>query len=269
MKTNQFPIYLAGEFVTSEQKIDVTNPYDNSLIAQTWLASTNQINQAIDKAMAVKSLLAELPSYKRYEILMFIASEIKKQKEEFALLLSREAGKPLKYALAEIDRSIQTFTVAAEESKRLPKEYISLDWTPTGTRKEGLVKYFPIGLVAGITPFNFPLNLAVHKIAPAIAAGCPIIIKPATSTPLSCLKLANIIHQSELPKGTFSVLPANRKNRRYTGLRTNALKLLSFTGSPSVGWKMKKDAGKKKVVFRTGRQCRINNYSQQPIWKKP
>lgn len=251
MKINQFPIYLAGEFVTSEQKIDVTNPYDNSLIAQTWLASTNQINQAIDKAMAVKSLLAELPSYKRYEILMFIASEIKKQKEEFALLLSREAGKPLKYALAEIDRSIQTFTVAAEESKRLPKEYISLDWTPTGTRKEGLVKYFPIGLVAGITPFNFPLNLAVHKIAPAIAAGCPIIIKPASSTPLSCLKLANIIHQSELPKGTFSVLPADRKTGDIL-VTHERIKLLSFTGSPSVGWKMKKEAGKKKVVLELG-----------------
>ncbi|MFN7013214.1 MAG: aldehyde dehydrogenase family protein, partial [Bacteroidia bacterium] len=116
MQTPSFPIYLAGEFVTSEQNIDVINPYDKSLIAQTWLASSNQINQAIDKALAVKTQLANLPSYKRYEILMFIAAEIKKQKEEFALLLSREAGKPLKYALAEIDRSIQTFTIAAEES---------------------------------------------------------------------------------------------------------------------------------------------------------
>lgn len=251
MQTQSIPIYLAGEFVTSDQKIDVTNPYDNSLVAQTWLANTNQINQAIDKALAVKAQLANLPSYKRYEILMFIAAEIKKQKEDFALLLSREAGKPLKYALAEIDRSIQTFTVAAEESKRLPKDYISLDWTPTGTRKEGIVKYFPIGLVAGITPFNFPLNLAVHKIAPAIAAGCPIIIKPASSTPLSCLKLAHIIHQSDLPKGAFSVLPADRKTGDML-VTDERIKLLSFTGSPSVGWKMKKDAGKKKVVLELG-----------------
>lgn len=251
MQTQSIPIYLAGEFVTSDQKIDVTNPYDNSLVAQTWLANTNQINQAINKALAVKAQLANLPSYKRYEILMFIAAEIKKQKEDFALLLSREAGKPLKYALAEIDRSIQTFTVAAEESKRLPKDYISLDWTPTGTRKEGIVKYFPIGLVAGITPFNFPLNLAVHKIAPAIAAGCPIIIKPASSTPLSCLKLAHIIHQSDLPKGAFSVLPADRKTGDML-VTDERIKLLSFTGSPSVGWKMKKDAGKKKVVLELG-----------------
>lgn len=251
MQTPSFPIYLAGEFVTSEQKIDITNPYDNSLVAQTSLASTNQINQAIEKALAVKTQLANLPSYKRYEILMFIAAEIKKQREEFAILLSREAAKPLKYALAEVDRTIQTFTVAAEESKRLPKEYISLDWTPTGTHKEGLVKYFPIGLVAGITPFNFPLNLAVHKIAPAIAAGCPIIIKPASSTPLSCLKLAHIIHQSELPKGSFSVLPTDRKTGDML-VTDERIKLLSFTGSPSVGWKMKKDAGKKKVVLELG-----------------
>jgi glyceraldehyde-3-phosphate dehydrogenase (NADP+) len=251
MQTPSFPIYLASEFVTSDQKIDVTNPYDNSIVAQTWLASANQINHAIDKALAVKAQLAELPSYKRYEILMFIAAEIKKQREDFALLLSRDAAKPLKYALSEIDRSIQTFTIAAEESKRLPKEYISLDWTPTGTRKEGLVKYFPIGLVAGITPFNFPLNLAVHKIAPAIAAGCPIIIKPASSTPLSCLKLAHIIHQSELPKGAFSVLPADRKTGDML-VTDERIKLLSFTGSPSVGWKMKKDAGKKKVVLELG-----------------
>ena len=251
MQTPSFPIYLAGEFVTNNQMIDVTNPHDNSLVAQTWQASAKQINHAIDKALAVKSQLFNLPSYKRYEILMFIASEIKKQREDFALLLSREAGKPLKYALAEIDRSIQTFTVAAEESKRLPKEYISLDWTPTGDKKEGLVKYFPIGLVAGITPFNFPLNLAVHKIAPAIAAGCPIIIKPASATPLSCLKLAQIIHQSQLPKGAFSVLPADRKTGDIL-VTDERIKLLSFTGSPSVGWKMKNNAGKKKVVLELG-----------------
>lgn len=251
MKKEHYPIYLAGEFVESETILKVNNPFDNSLVGTTWLASEKYIEEAIEKALAVKEQLMDLPSYKRYEILMFIASEIKKQREEIALLLSREAAKPLKYALAEIDRSIQTFTIAAEESKRLPKEYISLDWTPSGDKKEGLVKYFPIGLVAGITPFNFPLNLAVHKIAPAIASGCPIIIKPASATPLSCLKLAQIIHQSELPKGAFSVLPADRKTGDKL-VTDNRIKLLSFTGSPSVGWKMKNDAGKKKVVLELG-----------------
>lgn len=251
MENQHYPIFLAGEFVESETILPIKNPYDNSLVANTWLANKKQIEEAIQKALKSIGELEKLPSYKRYEILVFIASEIKKQREEFALLLSREAAKPLKYALAEIDRSIQTFTIAAEESKRLPKEYISLDWTPAGCNKEGLVKYFPVGLVSGITPFNFPLNLAVHKIAPAIAAGCPIIIKPASATPLSCLKLAQIIHQSELPKGAFSVLPTDR----VTGdllVTDERIKLLSFTGSPNVGWKMKKNAGKKKVVLELG-----------------
>lgn len=251
MQKNTFLIYLAGKFVESNTILEVINPYNNSVVGKTWLASKSQIEEAIEIACSNKEQLIDLPSYKRYEILMYIATELKKQREQFALLLSREAAKPLKYALAEIDRSILTFTIAAEESKRLPKEYISLDWTPAGCKKEGLVKYFPIGLVSGITPFNFPLNLAVHKIAPAIAAGCPIIIKPASATPLSCLKLAQIIHQSELPKGAFSVLPADRATGDLL-VTDERIKLLSFTGSPKVGWKMKNNAGKKKVVLELG-----------------
>jgi glyceraldehyde-3-phosphate dehydrogenase (NADP+) len=251
MNTPEFKLYLAGKFVKSNKVFTVQNPYDNSLVGTTYLAEEQQINLAIEKGLSLRNELIDLPAHKRYEILMFIASEIKKQREEFAILLSREAAKPLKYAIAEIDRSIQTFTIAAEESKRLPKEYISLDWTPSGEKKEGLVKYFPIGLVAGITPFNFPLNLAVHKIAPAIASGCPIIIKPASATPLSCLFLAQIIDKTELPKGAFSVLPTDRKlgDKLVTD---NRISLLTFTGSPAVGWKMKNDAGKKKVILELG-----------------
>jgi glyceraldehyde-3-phosphate dehydrogenase (NADP+) len=153
--------------------------------------------------------------------------------------------------LAEVDRSIQTFTVAAEESKRLPAEYFSVDWTAAGAWKEGFVKYFPVGIVAGIAPFNFPLNLAVHKIAPAIAAGCPIILKPSSLTPLSTLMLAQIIDHTDLPKGAVSILPMNREtgNKLVTDER---ISLLSFTGSPEVGWKMKSHAGKKKVVLELG-----------------
>lgn len=251
MQNKHFPIYLSGQFVTTENILQVNNSYDNSIVGTTYLANQQHIDEAIQKALLVKHQLIDWPSYKRYETLMFIASEIKKQREEFAILLSREAAKPLKYAFAEIERSIQTFTIAAEESKRLPKEYISLDWTPSGEKKEGIVKYFPIGLVAGITPFNFPLNLAVHKIAPAIASGCPIIIKPASATPLSCLFLAQIIDKTELPIGAFSVLPSDRKSGDKL-VTDNRINLLTFTGSPAVGWKMKNDAGKKKVVLELG-----------------
>ena len=144
----------------------------------------------------------------------------------------------------------QTFLAAAEEAKRLPKEYMSLDWTAAGAKKEGMVKYFPSGVVAGITPFNFPINLVAHKVAPAIAAGCPIILKPASSTPLSSLELAKIISKTNLPAGAFSVLPMDRKtgNKMVTDERFN---VLSFTGSADVGWEMKKNAGKKTSVART------------------
>jgi glyceraldehyde-3-phosphate dehydrogenase (NADP+) len=168
-----------------------------------------------------------------------------------AEVLAMEACKPIKYALAEIARAIQTIIIAAEESKRLQGEYLSIDWTAAGKGKEGWVKYFPIGIVAGIAPFNFPINLAIHKIAPAIAAGCPIILKPASSTPLSTLEFAKIVDKTSLPKGALSILPMDRNagNQLVTDER---FKLLTFTGSPEVGWKMKNDAGKKKVILELG-----------------
>ena len=246
-----YSIYCGGEFITTPQLLKIINPFTQKEFAQTYLASKTELEQAITKARLVAPLLKNIPSYKRYEILLFIANELKKDKKRLAEVLAMESAKPMKYALGEIDRAAQTFIVAAEESKRLPKEYISLDWTPQGEKKEGLVKYFPIGLVAGIAPFNFPINLAVHKIAPAIAAGCPIILKPASYTPLSTLELAKIIDKTDLPKGSVSILPMNREsgNQLVTDERFN---LLSFTGSPVVGWEMKKQAGKKKVVLELG-----------------
>ncbi|MCD4834794.1 MAG: aldehyde dehydrogenase family protein [Bacteroidales bacterium] len=248
---NDYKLYIAGKFIKTDQKLVITNPFDNSVVGETYLAGKEELEKAINKALKVKSIMRDLPSYQKYKILNDIAGRISEKKKELALTLSKEAGKPLKYALGEIDRAIQVFTIAAEESKRLPKEYFSIDWTPAGEGKEGLVKYFPIGLIAGIAPFNFPLNLAVHKIAPAIAAGNPIIIKPARSTPLSVLELAKIIDNTDLPKGAFSVLPMDREagNQLVTDDR---IQMLSFTGSPAVGWKMKANAGKKKIALELG-----------------
>jgi acyl-CoA reductase-like NAD-dependent aldehyde dehydrogenase len=246
-----YKIYVGGSFEETKTRLDVLNPFTKECFASTFLAGKEELEIAIQKTEAVRMELRKMPSYKRYEILMQIAEEIKKNRIHLAEILSQESAKPMKYALAEIDRAAQTFIVAAEESKRLPKEYVSLDWTPAGEGKEGIVNYFPIGLVAGIAPFNFPLNLAVHKIAPAIAAGCPIVLKPASSTPLSTLELAKIIDKTNLPKGAVSILPMNRVagNQLVTDER---FQLLSFTGSPIVGWEMKRNAGKKKVVLELG-----------------
>jgi len=246
-----YKLYLAGSFVETNDKIKIANSYSGQGIAEVSLASETELEQAIEAAQKVEKVMAALPSYKRYEILTAIAGLMKSEKNRLALVLSHEACKPLKLALAEVDRAIQAFIVAAEEAKRLPKEYLSIDWTSAGEGKEGLVKYFPLGLVAGISPFNFPLNLAVHKIAPAIAAGCPIILKPSSSTPLSTLELAKLIDKTDLPKGALSVLPMDRKTGNLL-VTDERFKLLTFTGSPEVGWKMKCDAGKKKIVLELG-----------------
>ncbi|HXU27731.1 MAG TPA: aldehyde dehydrogenase family protein [Bacteroidia bacterium] len=244
-------IYCGGDFIATPKMLSVANPFTKKEFATTYQASEKELDHAIKKAQEVLTLLKKMPSYKKQEILFFIANEIKKDRNHLAEILSLESAKPIKYALGEIDRAAQTFFIAAEECKRLPKEYISLDWTPAGEKKEGRVKYFPIGVVAGIAPFNFPLNLAVHKIAPAIAAGCPIILKPASATPLSTLELAKIIDRSDLPKGSVSILPMDR-NSGNAIVTDERFSLLSFTGSPVVGWEMKKQAGKKKVVLELG-----------------
>ncbi|MBL7882509.1 MAG: aldehyde dehydrogenase family protein [Bacteroidia bacterium] len=247
----QYKLYVGGNFAETSTPLEVINPYTQKTFATTFLAGEKELEYAIEKAIALRSELISMSSYERYEILMQIANEIKANRSYLAEVLCEESAKPIKYALIEIERAAQTFIIAAEETKRLPKEYISLDWTDAGKGKEGLVKHFPVGLVAGIAPFNFPLNLAVHKIAPAIATGCPIILKPASSTPLSTLELAKIIDKTNLPKGAVSILPMNRMigNKLVTDGR---FKLISFTGSPEVGWEMKKNAGKKRVVLELG-----------------
>jgi len=233
-----YKIYFSGNFCTTDKQLIVKNPFSGKEIAKTFLAGREELEQAIDTALSIERQMASLPSYVRYEALRFIADSILKKKEHFAHIIASEAAKPYRYALGEVLRAIQTFNIAAEEAKRLPKEYISLDWTKPGHGKEGLVKYFPIGLVAGISPFNFPLNLAVHKIAPAIAVGNPIILKPSRHTPLSTLELAKIIHKTDLPKGAVSIMPTDREIGNMLVL-DKRIKMLSFTGSPAVGWKMK------------------------------
>ena len=246
-----FELYLAGEFVKTATKLTITEKHTGEVFAKTYLANRTILEKAIEIAEASKIQLAEWPLYERYATLMEISTKITVSRIELATLLSRESGKPMVHALAEIDRSAQTFSVAASACRSLSGEIIRMDWTAVGKGKEGFIQFFPVGTVAGISPFNFPMNLAVHKIAPAIAAGCPIILKPATATPLSTLALAKIIATTRLPLGALSVLPCDRETGM--GLVTDErIKLLSFTGSPQVGWQMKEKCGKKKTVLELG-----------------
>lgn len=246
-----YPLLIGGKEVTTENHLNVLDPYNNEVVGKTYLAGSNELESAIIAAQSIQSELWALPTHVRSSALLQTSLEIHARRNGLAQLLAAECGKPLKYAQGEIGRAVQTFKLASEEANRLPSEVMQLDTTSAGENREGIVKYFPIGLIAGISPFNFPMNLVAHKIAPAIAAGCPIILKPASTTPLSALELARIIDKTALPKGSVTVLPMDRQtgNQLVTDER---FKLLTFTGSPSVGWKMKNQVGKKRVVLELG-----------------
>jgi acyl-CoA reductase-like NAD-dependent aldehyde dehydrogenase len=250
--TQPHKIYLAGTWVESPDRLDVTNPADPATPAgATYSATEAQYEEAVTAAVAAFRETRALPVYERSRALREISAGIKERREELGRILSLEAGKPIRDALVEVDRSVFTFRLAAEEAERMLGEVIPLDLVAASRGRFGITRRFPVGPVAGISPFNFPLNLAAHKIAPAIAAGCSIVLKPATKDPLTILTVAEIIDTVGLPAGAVSVLPMTRElgDRMVSDPR---FKLLTFTGSPSVGWRMKERAGKKKVVLELG-----------------
>jgi len=245
------PIYLAGEFVEAGAPLEVRNPADGSLVATTFQAGAPELERATEAAVAAFDETKRLPSYARRDALAHVAACIEHDADELATLLSRESGKPIRDARGEVARGALTFRIAAEEALRINGEWLPLDWAPANKGRHGIVRRYAIGPVAGISPFNFPLNLAAHKVAPAIAAGCSIVLKPPSKDPLVMLRVAGYLAETDLPKGAVSILPMDRP----TGDRMvsdDRFKLLSFTGSPSVGWKMKAEAGKKKVVLELG-----------------
>ena len=245
------PIYLAGEFVESGSPLEVRNPANDELVATTFQAGAEELERATIAAVDAFGKTRRLASYERRDALAHVAACIERDAEELSELLTRESGKPIRDARGEVLRGSLTFRTAAEEALRITGEWLPLDWNAANRGRSGIVRRYPIGPVAGISPFNFPLNLAAHKVAPAIAAGCSIVLKPPSKDPLVMLRVARYIAETDLPKGAVSVLPMDRP----TGDRMvsdDRFKLLSFTGSPSVGWKMKADAGRKKVVLELG-----------------
>ena len=250
--TAPHPIYLAGRWVESAERFDVPRPgRPGERAGSTFYASPEQYEEAVVAAVAVQPALRALAAFERARALQGIADGIAARREELGTVLASEAGKPIRDALTEIDRAALTFHIAAGEAERLGGEVIPLDLNAASRGRTGITKRVPVGPVAGISPFNFPLNLAAHKIAPAIAAGCPIVLKPASRTPLTMLLVAEIIDAAGLPAGAVSILPMTRTLGDRL-VEDSRFKLLSFTGSPDVGWKMKARAGKKKVVLELG-----------------
>ncbi|HEV8252141.1 MAG TPA: aldehyde dehydrogenase family protein [Candidatus Limnocylindria bacterium] len=245
------PIYLAGEFVRAGTPLEVRDPASGDVVATTWQAGPDELERATSAAVDAFDATRRLASYERRDALAHVAERISADADELAELLSRESGKPIRDAKGEVARGALTFRIAAEEALRINGEWLPLDWNAANRGRSGVVRRYPIGPVAGISPFNFPLNLAAHKVAPAIAAGCSIVLKPPSKDPLVMLRVAGYLAETNLPKGSVSILPMDRPTGDRM-VRDDRFKLLSFTGSPSVGWKMKAEAGKKKVVLELG-----------------
>jgi len=243
--------FLKGSFQTSGKTIEIHSPYDNQLVGLTFEPDDQQVEAAVHEAVAVFSQMAKLPSFRRAEILRRIADGIDARREEFIRTMALEAGKPRKACAVEVDRATLNFRAAAEEAVRMGGELLPLDLMSSTKKRWGIVRRFPVGPVLAITPFNFPLNLVGHKVAPAFAAGCTIVVKPAPQTPLCALLLAEAVQEAGAPAGAFAVLPCS--NQQAEGMvRDERFRMLSFTGSGTVGWKLKSLAGRKRVALELG-----------------
>ncbi len=245
------PFLIGGQWRQGDLSAPVHNPFTGKVHTEVSLAGQAEAEAAIRSTVEAAVTMAALPSHARYQMLQKIAGALYDRRDEITQLMTAEAGKPVTDAKREVSRAVQTFTVAAEEARRIPGDVIPLDWTPGTDSHLGILRRFPIGPVLGITPFNFPLNLVAHKVAPALAAGNPILIKPAPQTPLTALLLGEIALDAGVPPGGLNVLPCDNTVAEQLVVDPR-FKLLSFTGSAPVGWKLKALCGKKKVVLELG-----------------
>lgn len=247
-----YPLYLNNKAVQPNTDLAVTDKYTGEVAFRTALATPDVIEEAIAGAVRATEPMARLASYEKQGVLMHCVARFKERFDELAYALCVEAGKPIADSEGEVGRLIDTFRIAAEEATRNYGEIQPLDISPRAKGYMGMWKRVPIGPCSFISPFNFPLNLAAHKIAPAIAVGCPFVMKPASMTPLGAIIMGEVLAECDvLPEGAFSILPAARAGSDLF-TTDERLKLLSFTGSPGVGWELKAKAGKKKVVLELG-----------------
>ena len=243
---------LCGKEWDEGEALEVRSPWDQGLVGRVTIATRADARQAVNHAAASFRRTRSLPRWKRREILEDIAAALIEQKERFATLIVAEAGKPLRLARTEVDRAVLTFKTAAEEAARLGGETIPLDLTEGNENRWGLMQRFPVGPILAITPFNFPLNLVAHKTAPAIAAGCPIILKPAPQTAFTALALGEVILKAGWPQEALAILTLSDADTAWLAEKEDRIKLVSFTGSAKVGWELKAHSGRKRVLLELG-----------------
>ncbi|SFM95200.1 aldehyde dehydrogenase family protein [Dokdonella immobilis] len=251
MLKSSYPYYLANVAKQPNTDLEVTDKYSGKVATRVALADSKAIDAGIAAAVAAAEPMREFAPYQRQAVLEHCVRRFRERYDELAMALCIEAGKPIKDARGEVTRLIDTFKVAAEEAVRINGEVLNLEISARAKGYRGFTRRVPIGPCSFISPFNFPLNLAAHKVAPGIAAGCPFVLKPASRTPIGALIIGEILAETDLPKGAFSILPAHRDGADLF-TTDERLKLLSFTGSPAVGWDLKAKAGKKKVVLELG-----------------
>ncbi|HLZ73672.1 aldehyde dehydrogenase family protein [Phenylobacterium sp.] len=248
---SSYPLYLANEAKTPNQDLVVTDKFTGKPATRVAQADAATIDAGIAACVEAAEPMAKMAAYERQAVLAHCVTRFQERFDELAMALCIEAGKPIRDSRGEVTRLIDTFRIAAEESVRITGEVQPLDISPRAKGYQGMWKRVPIGPCSFVSPFNFPLNLAAHKIAPALAVGCPFVMKPASRTPLGALIIGEVLAETDLPKGAFSILPAHREGADLF-TTDDRLKLLSFTGSPDVGWDLKARAGKKKVVLELG-----------------
>ncbi|OGQ12007.1 MAG: aldehyde dehydrogenase [Deltaproteobacteria bacterium RBG_16_71_12] len=250
------PFFIAGSWRESSERMTIRSPYDDRELCSVSLAQPQHVEEAIAAAAKAFAVTRKMPTWQRAELCRKTAASFGARGEELALAMVDEGGKPIGDARAEVDRAVHCFEVAASEAETQGGEVMPLDLRPSAAGRIGFTKRVPVGPVSAISPFNFPLNLAVHKVAPALAVGCPVVLKPAPQTPTVCLQLAEIIDAAGWPKGCLSVLPSLPQvaDQLVTDER---MKMLTFTGSPEVGWELKRRSGKKKVVLELGSNAAV------------
>jgi len=242
---------LDGKFCTEGRAVEIRSPYNQKVAGVAAFAGPKQVEAAIAAAVRGFEVTRKLPSFERQRVLREIAQQISARHEEFARSIALESGKPITTARAEVDRAVFTFTIAAEEATRIGGEFLPLDLQEATAGRWGIVRRFPLGPIAAITPFNFPLNLVAHKVAPATAAGCTMVLKPAPQTPLTALLLAEVVQNAGWPAGALNVLPLSNEDAALL-VHDDRLQMLTFTGSSAVGWQLKAQAGKKRVTLELG-----------------
>ena len=252
---------LCGKEWIDGESLEVRSPWDQGLVGRVTIATRADARQAVNHAVASLRRTRALPRWKRREILEDVAAALLDQKDRFAQLIVAEAGKPLRLARAEVDRAVLTFKTAAEEAARLGGESLPLDLTEGNEGRWGLVQRFPVGPVLAITPFNFPLNLVAHKLAPA---GCPIILKPAPQAPFTALALGEVILKAGWPQEALAILPLSNADTAWLAEKEDRIKLVSFTGSAKVGWELKAHSGRKRVLLELGGNAALIVHSDWP-----